>query len=289
GRPNVGKSTLLNRYVGEKVAIISPKPQTTRNRLLGILTRPDAQVIFIDLPGLHRPKHVLGEYMVRQATDSLNDADLILFLVDASARPTEEDALAADFLRRAAATPTLLVLNKADQMGPGPREERVEAFRTLGQFSEGFLISALTGTGCNEMLERLIALLPPGPRYYPADQLSDQQDRFVVSELIREQVLHLTHQEVPHGVAVVIEQFKERPEGTTYVEATIYVEKESHKGILIGQKGQMLRQVGQAARQEIERVLDVPVYLELWVKVRKNWRKSEDELRRMGYAAARRR
>ncbi|MGC8838346.1 MAG: GTPase Era [Anaerolineae bacterium] len=283
GRPNVGKSTLLNRFVGEKVAIVSEKPQTTRNRLLGILTRPDAQVIFVDMPGLHQPRHLLGEYMMDQAASALVDADLVLFLVDISVPPTPEDELAAQFLRERTKAPAILVMNKGDLLDLRWRDERVEAYRRLGDFREGFIISALTGEGCPELLERVVELLPEGPRYFPPDQISDQNDRFVVAELIREQVLHHTWQEVPHGVAVVVEQFKERPDGKTYIEATIYVEKETHKGILIGQGGQMLKRIGQDARLAIEAYLEAPVYLDLWVKVRKNWRKREPELRRLGY------
>ncbi len=283
GRPNVGKSTLLNRFVGEKVAIVSEKPQTTRNRLLGILTRPDAQVVFVDMPGLHQPRHLLGEYMMDQAASALGDADLVLFMVDISTPPTPEDELAAQFLRERTKAPAILVMNKGDLLDLRWRDERVEAYRRLGDFREGFIISALTGEGCPELLERVVELLPEGPRYFPPDQVSDQHDRFVVGELIREQVLHHTWHEVPHGVAVVVEQFKERPDGKVYLEATIYVEKETHKGILIGQGGQMLKRIGQDARLAIEAYLEAPVYLDLWVKVRKNWRKREPELRRLGY------
>ena len=288
GRPNVGKSTLLNRFVGEKVAIVSEKPQTTRNRLLGILTRPDAQVIFVDMPGLHQPRHLLGEYMMDQAASALDDADLVLFLVDISVPPTPEDERAVQFLWERSEAPAILVMNKGDLLDLRWREERVEAYRRLGDFREGFLISALRGDGCPELLERVVEVLPEGPRYFPPDQISDQNDRFVVGELIREQVLRHTWQEVPHGVAVVVEQFKERPEGRVYLEATIYVEKESHKGILIGQGGQMLKRIGQDARQAIEAYLEASVYLDLWVKVRKNWRKREPELRHLGYRLPRR-
>jgi GTPase len=285
GRPNVGKSTLLNRLIGDKVAIVSSKPQTTRDRLLGILTRPDAQVIFVDLPGLHKPRHLLGKYMMEQASEALADADVILFMVEAFLRPTEEDQLAAEFLRQneKAGRPVVLVLNKVDQLAPEQVDERLAAYQALGPFRDTLLISALNGRGCQELLERVLALLPVGPRYYPLDQISDQQDRSIAAELIREQVLAHTFQEVPHGVAVVVEQFKERPDGKTYIEATIYVERESHKGIVIGQKGQMLKIIGQEARQTIERLLEGPVYLELWVKVRKDWRKKEEELLRLGY------
>jgi len=240
------------------------------------------------MPGLHKPRHLLGEYMVDQATIAVADADLTLLMVDVSVPPTREDELAAKILQEKAVAPVILVLNKGDLLGPDKREERVEAYRSLGDFREGFLISALNGDECNELLERVVELLPEGPRYYPADQISDQQDRFMVSELIREQVLHQTRQEVPHGVAVVVEQFKERADGKTYIEATIYVEKESHKGIIIGQKGSMLRRIGQEARLASEEMLEGPVYLDLWVKVRKNWRKNEEELRRLGYQLPRR-
>jgi GTP-binding protein Era len=288
GRPNVGKSTLLNRYIGEKVAIVSDKPQTTRNRLLGILTRPDAQIIFLDMPGLHRPRHLLGEFMVDQATSAVADSDLVLYIVDASRVPSDADRTAAQLLAEEADAPMLLVLNKADLVERDRWEERVEAYRQLATFQEGFMISAGTGDGCPELLERLVELLPLGPRFFPADQISDQQERFAVSELIREQALLRTRHEVPHGVAVVIESYKMRNDGTTYIEANLFVERESHKGIIIGQKGRMLKQIGQAARQEIERLIEGPVYLNLWVKVWKDWRKKEKDLGRLGYRLPRR-
>ena len=283
GRPSVGKSTLLNAYIGQKVAIVSHKPQTTRNRILGILTRPDAQIIFVDTPGIHQPMHKLGEYMVKTAQRAVPDADVVLFLVDVSVLPTEEDRMVAEFLAKKCSSPVILVLNKMDLLPPDKVTPHSEAYFALGQFADWMMISAVRGQNLDRLLDKVIARLPLGPRYYPAGQVTDLTERFIAAELIREQVLHFLHQEVPYAIAVVIEEFKERRPGLTYIAATIYVEKESQKGIVIGAKGEMLKKIGAAAREEIERMLDTKVFLELWVKVRPKWRKDAAALREIGY------
>ena len=281
GEPNVGKSTLMNHYLGQKVAIVSPRPQTTRDQLLGILTRPDAQVIFVDTPGIHRPQNRLGEYMLDVARRAIPDADVVLWLVDLSVPPS---AMAREIARWLANVPEpVLALNKMDLVPADEIPVRAEAYHSLLPAAEWIPISAATGEGCPLLLETIIGKLPLGPRYFPEEQITDQQERFIVAELIREQVLAHLFQEVPHAVAVMVEEFKERREGLIYISATVYVERESQKGILIGKGGQMLRAIGAAARQEIESFLEARVYLELWSKVRKNWRKDERELRRFGY------
>ncbi|MDH7484679.1 MAG: GTPase Era [Anaerolineae bacterium] len=285
GRPNVGKSTLINAWLGQKIAIVSPKPQTTRNRLLGILTRPDAQVIFVDTPGIHRPHHKLGEFMVETAVRAIPDADVILWLVDVSVEPTPEDQQIAELLaEKAAGRPVILALNKADLLQPQDVVSHSEAYLAMVEESAWLLISATRGDNRDDLLEKVIAHLPPGPPYYPPDQVTDQQERFIAAELVREQVLHHTHQEVPHAVAVVVQEFKRRSEDMTYISANIYVERESQKKILLGAGGQVIKRIGQAARQEIEQLVGTRVYLDLWVKVRPQWRKKEPELRRLGYA-----
>jgi GTP-binding protein Era len=286
GQPNVGKSTLMNAYLGEKIAIVSPKPQTTRNRLLGILTRDDAQVVFMDTPGIHQPLHKLGEYMVETAVRTIPDADLALFLVDVSRSPSAEDLQIADLLRDQEELPVLLLLNKIDLLAPG-RDGYAPAYRALLADAPALFISALQGEGLDELLERIIASLPHGPRYFPEEQLTDQQLRFIVAELIREAVLYHTHQEVPHAVAVRVEDFKERSPTLTYISANVFVERGTQKGIILGERGRMIKRIGAGARREIERLLGTKVYLELWVKVKKKWRKDEAELRRLGYAVSR--
>ncbi len=287
GKPNVGKSTLINAWLGEKVAIVSPKPQTTRHRLRGILTRPDAQIIFVDTPGIHRPRHKLGEFMVETATKSIPDADVVLFMVDVSEMPTAEDEQIAQLIEDRGQSPVILVLNKADLLPPDKVQPHSDAYFELVQYDEWMMISATRGDNRDKLVDMIVARLPEGPRYYPPDQLTDQTMRFIAAELIREQVLRFVHQEVPHAVAVAVGEWKQRREDLTYIGATVYVEKDSQKGIIIGQGGRMLKRIGQAARGEIEQLVGNRVYLELWVKVRKKWRKDEDELRRLGYALPR--
>ena len=289
GKPNVGKSTLMNAYLGQKVAIVSEKPQTTRWRIRGILTRPDAQIIFVDTPGIHQPKHKLGEFMVETATRAIPDADVILFVVDVSEMPTAEDEQIARLIEKYGRAPVILALNKADLLPPEQVIPHTDAYFKLVRHEDWMLVSATRGDNRDKLLDMIIAHLPEGPRYYPEDQITDQPVRTIAAELIREQVLHFTHQEVPHAVAVVVEDFKERGPNLTYISATIYVEKDSQKGIIIGKEGRMLKRIGRAARREIEALLGTQVYLDLWVKVRKKWRRREEELRRLGYALPKRR
>ncbi len=283
GKPNVGKSTLLNAWLGVKIVAVSAKPQTTRNRLLGILTRPDAQAVFVDTPGIHLPRTRLGEYMVETARRAVPDADVVLFMVDASQPPTRADQEVARVLEGAQGVPVVLVLNKIDLLSPDEAEAHRAAYEALGTFTASVPISALSGHNRDELLEETIALLPPGPRYYPEDQITDQQERFVAAELIRERALELLQQEVPHALAVIVQDFKPRENGVVYISATIYTERDSQKGIVIGHDGAMLKRIGREARLALEQFLETKVYLELWVKVRKNWRRDERFLRQLGY------
>jgi GTP-binding protein Era len=281
GRPNVGKSTLINRLLGQKVAIVSPKPQTTRNRLLGVLTRPDAQVIFLDTPGVHQPKHRLGEAMVDAAKLTLPDADAVVWVVDGSVPPTEEDRQVAALLETLdPAIPRLLVLNKSDR---GIARETPAAYAALASGATVVQVSAARDHNLDQLLDAVVDALPPGPRYYPEDQVTDQQVRFMAGELVREQLLLQLGDEVPHSVAVLIDEFKERSPEMTYISAVIFVERDSQKPIVLGKDGQKLKQIGQAARASIEALLETRVYLELWVKVRPKWRSKDEELRRLGY------
>ncbi len=293
GRPNVGKSTLINQIVGQKVSIVSSKPQTTRSRILGILTREDVQAIFVDTPGLHRPRHKLGQMMVATATSAIPDADLVLFVVDVSVPPTEEDREIGKLIREQtdamghSDVPVLLVLNKMDLLPADKVKAHTEAYWEVAPYHREWMMTIATrGENLDKLLPLIVAALPEGPRYYPHDQVTDQTEREIASELIREQVLHRTRQEIPHAVAVVVEEFKERENDVIYIGANIFVERDSQKGIIIGRKGEMLRQIGVVARQEIERMTGGRIYLDLWVKVRKKWRRDERELRRLGYDAS---
>jgi len=283
GKPNVGKSTLINGYVGQKVAIVSPKPQTTRRRLRGILTLPQAQIVFIDTPGIHEPRHKLGEYMVETAVRAIPDADVVLFMADVSTLPEAEDLQLAELIQERAAGVCILVLNKVDLLSPEKEEKHRQAYLALADCPDWIMFSATEGHNRQELLELIIERLPLGPQFYPPDQITDQPLRFMAAELIREQALHHLYQEVPHSVAVVVEEFHERREDLTYIEATIYVAKDTQKGIIIGEKGKMLKRIGTASRRETERLLGTKVYLELWVKVRKRWPRDEAALRYLGY------
>lgn len=288
GRPNVGKSTLMNAYLGQKIAIVSDKPQTTRNRLLGILTRDDAQIIFVDTPGIHAPLHKLGEVMVEMAMRAIPDADVVLFMVDASVPPTGQDTLVAEAIReQGGELPVVIALNKVDLL-PSPESPYAEAYLGLLQPAAWLPVSATRGDNRDDLLNLVVAQLPLGPRYYPEDQITDQQTRFIAAELIREAALGRLHQEVPHSLAVVVNEFKQRSENMTYISATLFVERDTQKGIVIGQGGRTLKDIGRAARAEIEKLVGTSVFLELWVKVRPKWRKKEDELRRLGYALPKR-
>lgn len=282
GRPNVGKSTLLNTFVGHKLAIMSDKPQTTRNRILGILNRHGAQVIFLDTPGIHKPHHRLGEYMVKVAERTLHEVDLILAVMDATAPPGEGDRWVAAMVS-AARTPVILVLNKIDEIPRGAMLETLGQYRALGDFLDAVPISALEGRNVEALLDIIVKQLQPGPRYYPEDIMTDRPEQFVVSELIREKAIHLTREEIPHSVAVEVDELTKRREDLVYVKAVVYVERDSQKGILVGEGGRMLKEIGRLAREDIEALLGSKIYLDLWVKVKKDWRDRATILRQLGY------
>lgn len=284
GHPNVGKSTLINRFLGQKIAAVSPRPQTTRTRQLGILTTDAAQIIFIDTPGVHRPRHKLGEVMNQQAKEALEDADLILFIVDAAEPPTAEDRMLADMIARIQRQAnTLIVLNKIDILNSSELAERQAQFQLLLPESRIFLISASRGDNCQELLDAIIASLPEGPAYYPEEQVTDLYERDIAADLIREAALIHLRDEVPHGIAVRIDEYKDREEHAAYIAATLLLERETHKAIVIGKDGSMLKKIGTSARQEIEALTGRRVFLELRVKVKKNWRNDEKALKSLGF------
>ncbi len=279
GKPNVGKSTLLNTLLGQKVSIVSPKPQTTRVPVRGILNGPAAQIVFVDTPGIHEPRHKLGNFMVEVARRAIPDADVLVFMVDVTTPPTRLDREIAQLVT-AAHKPTLLVLNKVDATRAA--DVHLPQYRELGAWDDEVAISARDGLGMETLIESLVAHLPEGPRLYPEDQLSDMSERELVGELIREKVMLNTAHEIPHSVAVEVEEWEQRGE-TLYIRANISVERASQKGIVIGAGGAMLRKIGAAARYEIERALQQHVFLDLWIKVRENWRQKPSELRWLGY------
>ena len=283
GRPNVGKSTLLNALVGEKVAIVSTKPQTTRSRITGIKTTEDAQLIFLDAPGMARPRSALNRHMAQIARETYQQVDLILLVTDASGT----DQLANDeFILqqlRDVKSPIFLVLNKIDLIDHRQILPLIETYQQRFPFAEYVPVSALKADNIDALLGATIRYLPEGPRYFPSDQLTDQPERFLIAELIREQIFTQTEQEVPYQTAVMVERMEDTEHGILRVEATVYVERDSQKGIVIGKRGSRLKHIGQVARQEIERRLNTRVYLALWVKVRKDWSENEQLIRDMGY------
>lgn len=283
GRPNVGKSTLINAILGQKIAIVSPKPQTTRKQQLGIYTEPKAQVLFVDTPGLHKPQHKLGEYMVDVATQALRDADLILWLLDVSVPVHPADAQIAPLLRESH-TPVMLVLNKIDA---APANVDFEQYTAITEHVAVHHISALNGDGVEALVADIVARMPLGPRYYPVEQVSEVNLRSIAAEMVREKIILHTEQEIPYSVAVDVTEYKERPDGTHYIAATIYVERDTHKGIIIGKGGDMIKRIGSEARTELAALLDAPVYLDLHVKVLKNWRSDEKLMSRLGYRVTR--
>jgi GTPase len=282
GRPNVGKSTLVNSLIGQKIAIMSDKPQTTRNKISCVLTRDDAQVVFIDTPGIHKPKHKLGEYMVNAAKQAFREVDVVLFVVDIMEKPGPGEEYILDALKDVK-TPVVLVVNKIDQVPKDAVLPRIDIYRKKRDFAAVVPVSALTGINQDALVMEIIKYLPAGPQYYPSDMVTDQPERLIITELIREKVLHVTRDEVPHAIAVDIEEIKERPGETLYVRAVIYVERDSQKGIVIGAKGTMLKEIGKQARTDIENLLGSKVFLDLWVKVKKDWRNREGSLRMLGY------
>lgn len=283
GRPNVGKSTFLNRVIGQKIAIMSDKPQTTRNKVQGVLTTDDAQMVFIDTPGIHKPKHKLGDFMMKTAVNTLREVDLVLFMINAEEGFGGGDEFIIDKLKDIK-TPIFLVINKIDRIHPDKLMELIVQYKEFLDFAEIVPISALEGNNVDRLLEQIQKILPEGPQYYPADQVTDHPERFIVSELIREKVLHLTREEVPHSIAVVIDKISKR-DGKDMIDvmATIVVERDSQKGIVIGKQGALLKEVGKRSRQDIEHLLGSKVFLELWVKVQKDWRNKAANLRDFGF------
>jgi GTP-binding protein Era len=284
GRPNVGKSTLLNHVIGQKIAIMSNKPQTTRNRIQGVYTTDNVQIVFIDTPGIHKPKHKLGEYMTNVAMATLNEVDLVLFMVDAKEGLGRGDQFIMEHLK-ACKSPVFLIVNKIDLVHPDELLPLIDQYRQSYPFQEVIPVSALQGNNVHTMMEQIIAYLKPGPKYYPDDQITDHPEQFIIAEIIREKILHLTEEEVPHSIAVAIENIAKRPEGHIIdIHAAIIVERPSQKGIIIGKGGRMLKEIGSRARREIEGLLGSKVFLDLWVKVEKNWRDRANMLHYFGYS-----
>lgn len=283
GRPNVGKSTLLNFLVGQKVAIMSPQPQTTRSKISGIYTDDQEQIVFIDTPGIHKPKNKLDDFMDKSSYSALDEVDVVLFMVEPEPAG-KGDQYIAELLKKIK-KPVLLVINKIDKVHPDKLLSIIDSYKNLGDFAEIVPISASQGNNVSELIKTIAKYLPEGPQFYDADQLTDRPEYFIVAELIREQVLKFTHEEVPHATAVVVDRMRDHEGGKLQIEATIYVERPGQKGIIIGKKGQMLKQIGIAARQEIEALLGEKVNLRLWVKVQKNWRSDPAFLKSIGYNA----
>jgi GTP-binding protein Era len=284
GRPNVGKSTFLNRVVGQKIAIMSDKPQTTRNKVQGVVTTNDSQMIFIDTPGINEPRHKLGDFMLKVAKNTFREVDVLLFVASADERIGKQDRFVLDMIK-GLDVPVFLVLNKIDQVHPDELPKLIESYRSEFDFKEAIPISALQGNNVENLLAKIGEYLPEGPQYYPADQVTDHPERFIISELIREKALHLTREEIPHSIAVVIEKIAPDSENENMirVQATIMVERDSQKGIVIGKKGVLLKEIGSRARKDIENLLGSKVYLELWVKVQKDWRNKAMHLRDFGF------
>lgn len=284
GKPNTGKSTLINLLVGEKVSIVADKPQTTRQRILGVLTLEDAQFIFLDTPGWFPPKHLLGEYMQKTIKKTIEDSDIVLYVIDSSVELDEDNRTLLKFVKDQG-KPYSVLLNKIDMVSPKVLEERKKEVISLGVEEERIVeISALYGTNKELLIEKLKEIAPEGDFLYPPDMLTDQTDKFFISEIIREKIIHLTYQEVPHSVAVYVDEIEERKNGNLlYIRATIVVERPTQKAIIIGKDGQMLKKIGTLARMEIEAYYQKQVYLDLWVKVREKWRKKPEMLRELGY------
>ncbi len=283
GRPNVGKSTLLNSILGQKVSIVSDKPQTTRNRILGVKTLPGIQVIFIDTPGIHKPKHKLNQFMVKTAINTLDEVDIVLFMTEAGESIGGGDRYIMEILGKTK-KPVFLLINKIDMVQKGTLLPLIDEFSRLCKFEEIFPVSALHGDNIAELEESIMRRLPEGPQYFPEDAVTDQPMRFIAAELVREKIFQLTYEEIPYSVAVGIEEFREDDEKkVAFIRAVIFVDKDSQKGIIIGKGGTMLKKVGQLAREELEAIMGVKVFLELWVKVKSGWRGDDMILRMLGY------
>ncbi|ASS65997.1 MULTISPECIES: GTPase Era [unclassified Paenibacillus] len=282
GRPNVGKSTLMNHMIGQKIAIMSDKPQTTRNKIHGVLTREGSQIVFLDTPGIHKPQSKLGDYMIKAAEGALSEVEAVLFLIDVSEGIGGGDRFIIERLK-SVKTPVFLILNKIDKVEPEKLLETIVQYKDLYDFAEIVPISALQGSNVDRLLEQLERYLPEGPQYYPADQVTDHPEQFVCAEMVREKILQMTREEVPHSIAVTIEDMKVQENGVVQIGAVIFVERDSQKGIIIGKQGAMLKEVGKRARRDIEALLGSKVFLELWVKVKKDWRNQDRVLKDLGY------
>ncbi|MGL4912692.1 MAG: GTPase Era [Romboutsia sp.] len=283
GRPNVGKSTLMNNVVGEKIAIMSDKPQTTRNTIQAVYTDEEGQIVFLDTPGIHKPKNKLGEFMVKSATDAFKNVDVVLFVVDDSKKIGPGDRMIIEDLRKIK-TPIVLVINKMDQIEEQDLFDMMKMYHAEGVFKEIVPISALKGRNVKELLKVVQGHLEEGPKYFPDYMITDQPERVLASELIREKVLHYIHDEIPHGVAVEIEKMKSRKDKEIVdVSAVIYCERDSHKGIIIGKNGRKLKGIGKSAREDMELLLGSQINLQLWVKVKENWRNLQSSVSNFGY------
>ncbi|HLR91856.1 MAG TPA: GTPase Era [Atopostipes sp.] len=282
GRPNVGKSTLLNQIIGEKITITSDKAQTTRNKIQGIYTTDEEQIVFIDTPGIHKPKHQLGQYMVESALSTFNEVDLVLFMVNVSEKMGPGDRFIMERLKNIH-SPVFLVLNQIDKVHPDELLPIIEGYQNEMEFAEIVPVSAIEGNNVDRLLSVITSYLEEGPQYYPSDQISDHPEYFIVQELIREKVLELTREEIPHSVAVMTESMERVDDHLIEIQATIAVERSSQKGIIIGKQGSMLKEIGTRARKDIEALLGSKIYLELWVKVEDDWRDTPRDLSRFGY------
>ena len=282
GRPNVGKSTLINHIIGQKIAIMSDKPQTTRSRIQCIFNIDNAQMIFLDTPGIHKPKHKLGEYMLKAAEGTLKEVDVIFFVVDATEKFGGGENYIIERLKSSTNKPVILVINKIDLINREQSLPLIESYSGKYDFAAIIPISAIDGTNVENLIQEAVKYLPEGPQYYPSDMVTDQPERLIIAELVREKVLHLTEDEVPHSIAVDVDEMKKRKNGDTYIRATIYAERDSQKGILIGKNGTMLKEIGKLARPEIEMLIGTKVYLDLWIKVKRNWRNSLGAIQNFG-------
>ncbi|EIQ3823400.1 GTPase Era [Staphylococcus pseudintermedius] len=282
GRPNIGKSTFVNRVIGHKIAIMSDKAQTTRNKIQGVMTQQDAQIVFLDTPGIHKPKHKLGDYMMKVAKNTLSEIDAVMFMVNVNEEIGRGDEYIMEMLKTVK-TPVFLVLNKIDLVHPDALMPRIEQYQRYMDFAEIIPISALEGHNVDHFINVLKSYLPEGPQYYPDGQISDHPEQFVVSELIREKILQTTSEEIPHAIGVNVERMTQESEDRVHIEAVIYVERDSQKGIVIGKGGKKLKEVGKRARLDIEHLLGSKVYLDLWVKVQKDWRNKSSFIKQMGY------
>lgn len=284
GRPNVGKSTLINALIGDKIVIVSDKAQTTRNRIICVYTDQEKQIVFMDTPGIHKPKHKLGEFMVTAAVDSLKEVEAVLFLVAANEKRGPGDNFIIEQLQKVK-VPVYLCINKIDTLTKEDLLKVIVSYQDAYPFAGVIPISALEKENLDVLLDELTSKLPEGPQYFPEDMITDQPERLLISDMIREKILLTTRDEVPHSIAVEVEEMKTREDGTTYIRATIFVERDSQKGIIIGNKGAMLKQLGAQSRLDIQRLLGTKVYLDLWVKVKKDWRNKSGMLSELGYKA----